>query len=271
MGVINITPNSFSDGGKFTDVDSIKHQINHFRNYDCTHFDFGAESTAPFNDRISAREELKRLAPLFELLRSGEFRPFETLSFDTYKLEVFKEIITLVRDELKLTNRVIFNDVSGVMDEDLFKLMNEYEFDYVYSHCLVPSRSETSNHMNYLVDKVDLSKYFSEAREVFKSKSVLERVIFDPCFGFSKSSEQNLALIDSVTDWCSKEDRWLLGISRKSFLRSLSNSKDREEQFLFSELLHAQILSSWMNNLHNSLILIRLHDPQVFHSATLMK
>ena len=103
MGVINITPNSFSDGGKFTDVDSIKHQINHFRNYDCTHFDFGAESTAPFNAGISAREELKRLAPLFELLRSGEFRPFETLSFDTYKLEVFKEIITLVRDELKLT------------------------------------------------------------------------------------------------------------------------------------------------------------------------
>ena len=87
MGVINITPNSFSDGGNFTDANSIKAQINHFRSYHCSHFDFGAESTAPFNDGISAKEEILRLSPLFDLLRAGEFTPAETLSFDTYKLD----------------------------------------------------------------------------------------------------------------------------------------------------------------------------------------
>lgn len=271
MGVINITPNSFSDGGNFTDANSIKAQINHFRSYHCSHFDFGAESTAPFNDGISAKEEILRLSPLFDLLRAGEFTPLETLSFDTYKLEVFEEIIKLVRDELKLTNKVIFNDVSGVLEEGLFKLMNNYEFDYVYSHCLTPSRSEASNHMNYLLDEIDLSEYFRKAKDVFRAEGYLDRVIFDPCFGFSKNSKQNLDLIETTKEWITEGDRWVLGVSRKSFLRALSHSSKREDQFLFSELLHTQILSSWMNNLHNSLILIRLHDPQIFHSAVLMK
>uniref|UniRef100_UPI00356275FA dihydropteroate synthase n=1 Tax=Halobacteriovorax sp. TaxID=2020862 RepID=UPI00356275FA len=74
MGVINITPNSFSDGGKYTSLPLIKDQINHFRNYGCKCFDFGAESTAPFNKAITKEEEQKRLGPLFELIKSGEFR-----------------------------------------------------------------------------------------------------------------------------------------------------------------------------------------------------
>ncbi len=270
MGVINITPNSFSDGGKFTDLSSIQAQINLFRKYNCKYFDFGAESSAPFNKAISREEELERLRPLFELIREGEFKENETLSFDTYKTETFREAISLIRD-LGLRNKVIFNDVSGSLDRELFSLMNEFEFDYVYSHCLVPSRAETLKHMSFLSEKVELCDYFERARKEFSKHGLLERVIFDPCFGFSKTAEQNLELIENIESWIGSGDRWLLGISRKSFLRGLSICDKKDEQFLFSELLHSQILVNWMNKLQESEVLIRLHDPKVFQSALLVK
>lgn len=270
MGVINITPDSFSDGGKYTSLSSIKDQIQHFRNYGCKCFDFGAESTAPFNRAISEREEQDRLLPLFELIRSGEFKEDETLSFDTYKLSTFRKIITFVR-ECGLRNKVLFNDVSGALDEGLFSLMNEFEFDYIFSHSLVPTREQASDHMEYLSEEIDLLKYFNDAKKVFEKRNLLERVIFDPCFGFSKTAEQNLELINKTHQWIGASDKWVFGISRKSFLRALSPSKDRAEQVFFSELLHGQVLVNWMKNLQSQSILIRIHDPAVFLSAEIMK
>jgi len=270
MGVINITPDSFSDGGKYTSLDSIKNQIDHFRKYNCKCFDFGAESTAPFNSAITESEEQSRLEPLFDLIKANEFKNDEILSFDTYKLSTFRKIISLIRD-LGHKNRIIFNDVSGFLEEDLFSLMNEYEFDYVYSHSLVPSREKASDHMDYLSDEVDLASYFLEARAEFDKRNVLDRVIFDPCFGFSKTANQNLDLIEKTGEWIEVADKWLLGISRKSFLRALSPSEDKEEQVFFSELIHGQVVGNWMLNIHDKDIFIRVHNPSVFLSAQFVK
>ncbi|CBW26603.1 dihydropteroate synthase [Halobacteriovorax marinus SJ] len=270
MGVINLTPNSFSDGGRFNDHLDVQKQLDKFREYGCKVFDFGAESTAPFNDAISLEEELSRLEILFDLVRNNSFKEDEVLSLDTYKIEVFREFAALVAKS-NLRNKIIFNDVSGALDPELFNLFNDYSFDYIYSHSLVSTRSQASSHMDYLSDELDLRNYFLTARDEFSKRGLLERVAFDPCFGFSKTADQNLRLLESIKNYTDLSQKWLLGISRKSFLRGLSNSKDRSEQFFFSELLHGQVLKNWMRDITEAEVLIRLHDPQIFHFAQLMK
>lgn len=276
MGVINITPNSFSDGGKFTTTDKIRKQINYFRSYGCSVFDFGAESTAPFNSAVSARDELERLIPLFDLIRGGEFKESEVLSFDTYKTSTFGEILKLTKS-CGVSNKIIFNDVSGSLDDELFSLMEEFDFDYVFSHNLAPTRSETSNHMDYNQEVIDLKNYFENAVSEFSKRGFVDRVIFDPCFGFSKSTEQNLELIQNTFDWLNPNFPWVLGVSKKSFLRSLCPVEDDLEKLEFSELVHVQVLVNWfreyekMNLAPKKSIFIRLHDPKIFYASKLMK
>jgi len=267
MGVINITPNSFSDGGEFNSLSSFKNQIAYLKTYDCTIFDIGAESTAPFNDPISIEEEIKRLTPFLELIKSGEiFTHSDTLSFDTYKIETMKYILEFLKDT-DYGGEIIWNDVSGIIDDDLIRLLKEYSFKYIYSHNLVPSRAETSDHMNYAEDEIDLFTYFNSAFSVFSQCGVMDRVIFDPCFGFAKSLEQNYELLDTIDDWCLDSFNWLIGISRKSFLQALSVEEDKSSRIAFSELIHVQLLTDWMRSFTSSEMIIRLHDPKVFHAS----
>ncbi len=267
MGVINITPNSFSDGGEFNHVESFKKQIQYLKSYGLKIFDLGAESTAPFNEAISNQVELERLVPFLELIKSGDiFSSSDTLSFDTYKIETMRFILESLKGS-SFKGDIIWNDVSGVIDSALFDLMDEYSFTYVYSHNLVPSRDETSHHMNYVSEKIDLVSYFSEAHAIFSQAGVMNRVIFDPCFGFAKSKEQNYQLLTSIDKWCSDKYRWLIGISRKSFLQALSQEEEKSQRIMHSELIHSHLLRQWMDEFPNYDITIRLHDPRVFQTA----
>jgi dihydropteroate synthase len=176
-------------------------------------------------------------------------------------------------------NQVIFNDVSGALDSDLERLLLKYpNIIYVFSHNRAPSRFQTQEHMKYISPNYDedllseFNEYFEKGKEWFKSKGIKNPVWFDPCFGFSKDYQQNLDLLKLLPQLIkthSPERIWLLGISKKSFLRKLvADNLARDEQIRRAEQAHSAILASWMRSIskRNQLV-IRVHDLSLFQSV----
>lgn len=275
MGVLNLTPNSFSDGGKLSSLDDVKKQIHTLQTEGCSILDFGAESTAPFNKAVTLEEELDRLESLlYPCLAS--INPETWISIDTYKTKVMNSLMESGR--LK-GRKVIFNDVSGSLDDSLEEFLLKYpEVIYVYSHNLSPTRTQTQNHMDfsntlYGEDLTHhLEQYFDEAKSWFLAKGIQNPLWLDPCFGFSKDYQQNLDLlqfIPRIINQSGPGQTWLLGISKKSFLRQLTaEGLSREEQFQRAEQAHASILTSWMRVVDSqNQVVIRLHDISLFQSV----
>jgi dihydropteroate synthase len=221
MGVINITPNSFSDGGEFNKAETFKKRFEEStQTFDI--IDIGAESTAPFNDVVSESEELKRYE-LFDDYIANHPDPEISLSIDTYKPAVFVHVYHTVKKNWPKTT-LIWNDVSGKLDEEFLNVVDELnnDFEYVFCHNLVPERSQAAEHMNYTVEG-NVSKhildYFKADHDLLKQCEI--KYYFDPCFGFSKTREQNHELLRDMPMIMDlfKGVEFVYGISRKSFLR----------------------------------------------------
>lgn len=220
MGVINITPNSFSEDENNLSFVNLEKKIQDFGMIECV--DLGAESTAPKSHPIDAQTEWSRYQEIG--LKLIEKIPAQTLiSIDTYHPETIYKMSKVLKDR-----PLIWNDVSGQVDDEVISfLVSRPNVYYVLSHNLAPNRRMTSAHMNY-VSAVseetffwDMVSFFGERLKLFRQKNVQGRVIFDPCFGFSKSVEQNLYLMKNFSHLAREVEHkmWLIGISRKSFLR----------------------------------------------------
>ncbi len=277
MGVINITPNSFSDGGSTFSLDTFLAKWDLLLEQKVSIIDIGAESTAPFNNPVSESDEARRFEQmLFPLL--GTLRLPEILSIDTYRPSVFK----FVYDEVKRffpQQKFIFNDVSGILDEELWELLTKcQDVDYVLGHTLITDRFDTSKHMESLVEgdllKV-LEKYFSEGYAQFAQRRMGSRVIFDPLFGFSKTLEQNWRLLQDLPSLVKRfpqKQRWLLGISKKSFLqKKLPQNLGQADILRYTEYFHAHILSRWMHQIGDHQLIFRVHDPMVVTISLLIE
>lgn len=247
MGVINLTPDSFSDGGEVT-AETIQKKIQEFGRVDA--IDIGAESTAPMNHAISWETEWERLLPYLPAIKN--FRG--TLSFDTYHQETIEALLKYYQDE-KLTQDFIWNDVSGKFDgfvKDFLSLSEN--FSYIFCHNLAPERELTSQHNEYLDPHLSiesLKDYFYPRKH--------SQVIFDPCLGFSKTYEQNWMIIENfrkLQDLVG-HNRWLLGFSRKSFLRKKFNLTVNDKTEL--DNAHDKVLSEIP--LYRE-VWIRCHRPQ---------
>jgi len=276
MQVINITPDSFSDGGKYNSYVGLKKRIEEAINWNTSYLDIGAQSTAPMNDPIDECEEINRFETyLLPALTSKLIPPNICLSIDTYRPSVFEKVYKWIKEYLP-HNQIIFNDVSGVLDQELIALMKKYsDFKYVYCHTGLKDRSLAGRHMNYVVDCQNgeiisiLRKHFQIALKEFEKYNFSNRVILDPAFGFSKTMEQNLEIIKSLDTLLSELGQtWMLGISRKSFFKKMIQSQALESSNdIQKEYLHLATLCRWMNQITNQDIIIRGHDPSVFWSA----
>ncbi len=279
MGVINITPDSFSDGGKFNSRSAFLDRFNFLKKHGVEIFDIGAESTAPFNRAIVQEEELLRFSNcLFPNL--GLFSENDIISIDTYKVSTFREIYR----QIKLVNSrqsIVWNDVSGVIDSELLKLLLEEcpDCEYVCCHTGTKVREKSSEHMQSVIEATkqtivdDVIVHFERATKTFSQYGILSRVTFDPAFGFSKSFEQNWELIRDIKKLLSSfstDQKWLLGISRKSFLKKAVIQEAGEGISLdHIEAFHSTILSSWLSDLQNLNVIVRLHDPVIYKIAEL--
>lgn len=245
---MNVTPNSFSDGGHLTPENFLQ-KLKSFGSVDA--IDIGAESTAPMNEPIAWEGEWERLVPYLPLLK--DFRG--VLSFDTYHPETMEEILKFYIDH-KFTQKLIWNDVSGKFDHAVKDFLSiSPDFSYVYCHNLAPKRELSGRHMDYVDPELTL-----ESLKDYFAGHELPQVIFDPCLGFSKTYEQNWMILGRFGELqkMTAHNRWLLGFSRKSFLRKKLGSQDNVEL----DRYHGEVLDSLKPNLQGE-VWLRTHRPEL--------
>jgi dihydropteroate synthase len=273
MGVINVTPNSFSDPKKFFHTDQLLETLSKYNNHSNFLFDFGFESTAPMNNAITESEERIRFDQFFKQIEGIDLNG-EWISFDTYRVESFRYFTEQFKTRYKAQG-FVFNDVSGVIDEDLLLLLKDNKdnpaFKYIHSFSHIPSRDLTLKHMSY-VREGDIFpmalNHFKAAEKNFRENNVLSSIIFDPGFGFSKSYEQNWSLLEKFAELQSEFDKnqsWLVGLSKKSFLRK-SLPENCPDPFSEAEKLHLKLIKKILkNNYHHTMF--RVHDFDIVNKA----
>jgi len=271
LGVCNLTPDSFSDGGNLVQVSDVSSLLNSFKNSGFKAIDLGAESTAPFNAPVDAQEEKRR----FEALLPWESltADFE-ISIDTYRGDTFSELYWRIKEILPKAH-LIWNDVSGKLDDELWETLERCpEADYVFCHNLAPTRAQTSSHMDFLWEGEDICEqlihYFQNAKSEFYQRQMLSRLILDPCFGFSKTREQNHFLLKNFANLVQacQHGRFLLGISRKSFLRFSDLPRRDPKLILETEFMQSLFLGKILKELEATELYLRIHDAVLGKSIT---
>ena len=269
MGVINRTPNSFSDHGASLNPDFFKNQMLTFLSDPTVIVDVGFESTAPMNTAITGELELERFHEFLEASKEFSFKD-RFISFDTYRPESF----ALMAREFKKIHPdalLIFNDVSGVLDEELKVVLEEFrgnDFYYIYTFSHIPSRSLVLDHMKFVNSEADIiqevSTAFIKAFSWFKDFQMETQVIFDPGFGFSKSFDQNWTLINSYSEFNNAllkngfNSPILIGLSKKSFLKKALGHGGEVDPEQLNRLHHDCLIK--IREASTMQLLFRVHD-----------
>ena len=201
MGILNVTPDSFSDGGKWNSLDRALKKAEEMIKEGADLLDIGGESTRPGHEKIREAEEIERTAPVIEALKKNFDIP---ISLDTYKTEVARAGILAGAD--------LINDIWGLKwDQDLATLIAETEV----CCCLMHNRDNTK-YNNYLEDvRDDLEETMDIA---FWAGINPEKIILDPGIGFGKTLEQNLVMMNHLELYHKWGVPLLLGTSRKSMI-----------------------------------------------------
>ena len=211
MGILNVTPDSFSDGGKYLEFDKAIYHAEEMVAQGVDIIDIGAESTRPGAEEIPSKKQIERILPILkELLK---LYPNITYSVDTRSNEVAKEVLTLSKD-------IIINDVSGLcFDEKMVDVVVENNVKIVICHSSsIPKDMQKHTEYKNLID--DIYKFFVEKIEFLTSKGLpKEKIILDLGFGFGKTIEQNFELIKRSDEFLTLDCPILSGVSRKSFIQ----------------------------------------------------
>ena len=205
VGILNITDNSFSDGGLYNDFESAKSHLLEMINDGADIIDVGAESTKPYSSPVSAKEQLKKLLPIIDFAKDKI-----TLSIDTRSAEVAQECLK--------AGASMINDVSGFdYDEKMAEVISKYNCPVIIQHSKgIPENMQNSPQYNDVVEEIYLELY--KKCEFAKSKGI-ENIIVDPGIGFGKTRENNFEIIRRIGEFKSLGYPVMLGISRKSFLQ----------------------------------------------------
>lgn len=213
MGILNLTPDSFYDGGKYKDEKAILLQVEKMLNEGATFIDAGAYSSRPGAHVVSEKEELERIVPIVKLIIRNF--PDTILSIDTYRSKV--------ADQCLNGGATIINDISaGMQDENMYKVIAKHKVPYIMMHMRgTPKTMQQNTTYDNLL--VEVLHYFSE--RIAKAKEHrLNDIIIDPGFGFSKSLEQNYDLLQKLGLMQSLNLPILVGLSRKSMIYKVLES-----------------------------------------------
>lgn len=207
MGILNITPDSFYDGGKFKDEVSILNQVDKMLTEGATFIDVGAYSSRPGAKHISEQEELKRIVPVINLLIKNY--PEIIISIDTFRSKIAKETIH--------AGAAIVNDISGGnMDTKMFQTVADLQVPYILMHMLGTPQNMQQNPVYNDVIKDIISFFASKIYTLHELK--LNDVIIDVGFGFGKTVNHNYQILKDLELFKILDAPILAGISRKSML-----------------------------------------------------
>lgn len=208
MGILNITPDSFFDGGKYTCEEEILKRANGIVEEGATIIDLGAYSTRPGAEHISAEEEYDRMAPAVALIRDNF--PDMVISIDTFRAEVARRIINQF-------GACIINDISGgTMDNEMFATVADLQVPYIMMHIQgTPQTMQNNPEYNNLME--DIGSFFTQRIAQLKELGV-DDIIIDPGFGFGKTIEHNYEIVSKLQEFKKFNVPLLAGLSRKSMI-----------------------------------------------------
>jgi dihydropteroate synthase len=217
MGILNVTPDSFYDGGKYKSVNEILKQVELMLSQGATFIDIGAYSSRPKAKHISQEEELARLIPVLNAIMANF--PEILISVDTFRSKVAMESIA--------HGACMINDISaGSMDKNMFETVAKLQVPYVMMHMVgTPQNMQKNTRYNDLVREVIF--YFSEKIHELRKLGVND-LILDPGFGFSKTLDQNFELLSKLELFTFLDLPILVGLSRKSMLYKLLDIRSEE-------------------------------------------
>jgi len=241
MGILNVTPDSFFDGGKYLSIENIEKRIDHMLENNVDIIDVGAESTRPGADRISAEEEIKRLTPALKILKKRKaFFSIDTMNPKTasFALEMGASMI---------------NDVSGFSDPEMIELSVQAQCQVCVMHMQKNPKSmqERPYYSNGIM--AALIDFFSQKTEQLTNSGIKQsNIIIDPGIGFGKTVQHNLDIFKNLSELRQFGCKILIGASRKSFMRKIIGKNTQE-------LLPATLVMNTIALLGGADV-IRVHD-----------
>ena len=241
MGILNITPDSFSDGGKYVQSHLAKKQLNYLFKSGADLVDIGGESTRPGSQPVNSKTEWNRIKNILKSVGKKKI-----ISLDTRKSEIMEKGINL---GVKL-----INDVSGLnYDEKSIEVLKKYKTPFVLQHSLgnPDVMQKNPKYKNVILDIYD---FFEEKIKFLRRIGINHNnIILDPGIGFGKNLKHNMTIIKNISIYHSLGLPILLGISRKKFIKELSGKND-------SSLRLGGTVSSSIFAMMQGVQILRVHD-----------
>ncbi len=248
MGILNVTPDSFSDGNKHNTVDKALIRVDEMIKEGADIIDIGGESTRPGHIPISVEEEIERILPIVEKIKGRFDIP---ISVDTYKWQVALESYKMGAD--------MVNDIWGLLyDREEVNLMAKYTKEYNKVICLMHNDNYTiDNNMDNVINRLEIS-----INEALKHGIDRDKIIIDPGIGFAKNHKINLYVMNNLDRICNMGYPVLLGTSRKSIIgKALDVEVD--------ERLEGTIATT-VYGMEKGIKFVRVHDIQANKRAIQM-
>lgn len=241
MGIINVTPDSFSDGGKYVAVDMAVAHARQLIDEGADILDIGGESTRPGAEPVSLQQELARVIPVIEALSSTTPVP---LSIDTYKPEVMRAAIH--------AGAHIVNDVRALQEHGALEVVASSDAGVCLMHMQgMPQTMQLNPTYGDVV--LEVEQFLMERVNTCLASGIsAERILLDPGFGFGKTKQHNIALIQHLGDLADLGYPLLVGLSRKSVLGKIAGGDEQQR-------LHAGLAASVISVLKGAKI-VRVHD-----------
>ncbi len=241
MAVLNITPDSFSDGGKYINTESAVERAKEMIDEGADIIDIGGESTRPGAEAVGEEEEIRRVIPVVSRIREFSDVP---ISVDTYKSKVAFEAIKCGAD--------IVNDISGLQfDTEMIRVVKDFNVPVVVMHIKgTPKDMQKNPQYNDLMREI--LEYFEERIKTLR-ESRIEKVFIDPGIGFGKRYEDNLKILNNLNEFTVFNLPVLVGSSRKSFIGTALSGRDVNDR-LYGSLAAGAIA------LLNGASILRVHD-----------
>ena len=248
MGILNLTPDSFYDGGKYKDEAAILNQVERMLNEGATFIDMGAYSSRPGAEHVSEDEEKRRLLPILELVLKNF--PKAHISIDTFRSGMARACLE--------RGAALINDISaGNLDTQMFQVVSEFRTPYIMMHLKgTPQSMQKQAVYEDLIQEL-LFYFSSKLKQAHETKLV--DVVIDPGFGFAKTTPQNFELLEQLDLFKTLGKPLLIVLSRKSKIyKTLGTSA--KEALNGTTALHAVALLKGAN-------ILRVHDVKEAHEC----
>ena len=218
MGILNVTPDSFYDGGKYSSEKKLLIKVGKMITDEAAIIDIGAISTRPGAENVNEEEELTRLIPHIKVIR--KHFPDILISVDTFRSIVAKEAIN--------EGANIVNDISGgTYDDKMFELIARYKVPYIMMHIKgMPNNMQENPQYENVVEEI--KSFFTRQLKKLAKLGLTDNIIVDPGFGFGKTSEHNFEILRNLNSFKRLGYPVLAGISRKSMINKVLNTKPVE-------------------------------------------